>query len=120
MSVTMKHYQRASSEKGLQDGGHVILRCSACNKPLVDIWRTRPNQIDPRTGKAFEWKFVAECCYCGDKSYPTTVLGGFHIGGYGKNTNDNNEAYEQTTIIDQLPMQGREDVTLVKTAKFQP
>jgi hypothetical protein len=103
----------------LQDGGHVIIRCSGCNKPLVDIWRTRPNQIDPRTNKPFEWKFIAECCYCGDKSYLTTVLGGFHIGGYGINSADANEAYEKTSIEYQIPMPGREDVTFIKTKRFQ-
>jgi hypothetical protein len=103
----------------IKDGGHVIIRCSNCNKPLVDIWRTRPDAKDPATGKTFEFKFVAECCYCKDISYITTVQGVFHIGGYGVNTDDGNEAYEKTTIIDQLEMPGREDVTLIKTARFK-
>lgn len=106
--------------KGLQDGGHVIIRCSVCNKPLADIWRTRPEMKDPRTGKAFEWKFVAECCYCGNESYITTVLGGFHIGGYGTNniTKDIADSTEKTTVIDTIPMLGRPDVTLIKTARY--
>lgn len=110
--------RKAVEPKGLKDAGHTILRCSGCNKPLVDIWRTRPNQIDPRTHKPFEWKFVAQCCYCNDKSYITTVQGGVHIGGYGVDTHDANEAIEKTTIVEQLPMPGREeDVILIKTAR---
>jgi hypothetical protein len=105
--------------KGLSDGGHVIIRCSNCKKPLVDIWRTRPNEKDPRTGKPFEWKFIAGCCYCGDKSYIHTILGGFHIGGYGINTNDANEAYEKTSIEPPEPMKGREDVLFIKTSKYK-
>jgi hypothetical protein len=119
MSVEVKRIEpKAVIEHGLKDGGHVILRCSKCNKPLADIWRTRPSEVDPRTNKLFEWKFVAECCYCGDKSYITTILGGLHVGGYGVNTKDDNEAYEKTTVTDRIPMPGRADVTLLKTAKF--
>lgn len=101
----------------VSNGGHVIIRCAHCNKPLADIFRTRPNAQDPRTNKPFEWKFIAECCYCGRQSFMTTVLGGIHIGGYGINTQDGNEAYEKTTIETSL-MQGRPDVTYIKTTRF--
>ena len=108
------------STKGLKDGGHVIIRCSNCDRPLVDIWRTRPEMNDPRTKKIFEWKFIAECCYCSDKSYVTTVLGGVHIGGYGVTTYEDAETIntrEKTSIVETIPMPGREDVTLIKTAR---
>jgi hypothetical protein len=120
MSAEIKEEQREHQRQGLKDGGHIIIRCSNCNKPLADIWRTRPNMKDPRTSKLFEWKFVAECCYCKDKSYITTVSGGVHIGGYGVTTYENKEVLdtsEKTTITETIPMPGREDVTLIKTAR---
>jgi hypothetical protein len=106
-----------AESRGLKDGGHVIIRCSNCNKPLVDIWRTRPQEIDPYTNKIFEWKFIAECCYCGDASYPTTVLGGFHMGGYGEDKPD--ESYEKTSVLYQYEKPEKPNVIFIKTARFK-
>jgi hypothetical protein len=121
----IQNQEREYKPQGLKDGGHVIIKCSSCHKPLVDVWRTRPDLKDPRTGKPFEWKIVAACCYCNDKSYITTVLGGFHIGGYGVDVCDPNDkrdvidSVEKTTIVDTTTLENRPDVTYIKTARFK-
>lgn len=86
--VKMSNYEDIPDKVGLKDGGHTILRCSACDKPIADIWVVKPNAINPHTRKPFEWKCVATCCYCGDKSYPVTVKGRIAHGGYGENKAD--------------------------------
>lgn len=60
---------------GIKDGGHEIIKCSGCGKSLVDIWITRPLED-------FSEKFIADCPYCGDRSFVVTIEGGFHIGGF--------------------------------------
>lgn len=68
---------------GLKNGGHVCLSCSNCHAGLMDIWLTRPDEIDPLTRKPFEWEVQASCPFCGDKSFTTTIHGGYHISGFG-------------------------------------
>lgn len=65
------------SEAKIKDGGHKIIKCSGCNKPLIDVWITRPD-FD------FQAKIRAKCCYCSDSSYLTDIKGIFHIGGISK------------------------------------
>jgi len=55
------------------DGEHIIIKCSRCNKPLVDIWVNRPNA--PAISK-----IVAQCPHCGDKSFAVRVSGLYQIG----------------------------------------
>ena len=57
----------------LTDGEHIILECSNCKAPLVDIWVTQPDLI-------LKSKLRAECAHCGDKSFEKEVSGGFHLG----------------------------------------
>ena len=106
-----------STVRGLEDGGHVIIDCSVCKKHLSDIWVTRPNEIDPKTGKVFEWNFRIECCYCGGLSYITTIQGGLHIGGYGEFTDDENLAIEKTSLGVPLPESDMPDVIRIKAYK---
>ena len=75
---------RNREEKGLKDGGHIILECSACGAPLVDCWLTKPD-FD------IETKLRAECPHCGDHSFEETIKGGFHLG-----------ITDYTMIIDQI------------------
>lgn len=58
---------------GLEDGGHVVVRCSNCNVPLLDIWVTRPQE-------EYEWNVMANCGHCGDHSWPVSFKGGWHYG----------------------------------------
>lgn len=60
--------------KGIQDGGHILIQCSNCECPLVDVWITRPHEEVVYT---FE---KIKCPYCKDWSYKKEVKGGFHIG----------------------------------------
>jgi len=65
----------ASERAGLtpiEDGKHIFLECSACRKPLVDIWLTHPDMKTITT-------LSANCPFCGDKSYPKEISGVFHI-----------------------------------------
>ena len=45
----------------LVDGGHVYIKCSNCNKPLVDLLIVGPNAKKP-DGTPFIWNCVANCC----------------------------------------------------------
>ncbi len=64
---------RNRESKGLKDGGHVILECSACGAPLTDCWITKPD-FNIKT------KLQAECPHCGDHSFEEIIKGGFHLG----------------------------------------
>ena len=55
------------------DGKHIVLDCSKCGKKLADLWITQPD-LDVHT------KVVAECNYCGDRSYEKEIHGKFHTG----------------------------------------
>lgn len=57
----------------IKNGGHTIIICSSCQKDLVDIWHTHPNDD-------FDWVLKAKCCYCGDLSFDYNIKGRFHIG----------------------------------------
>lgn len=89
----------------LVDGEHVYLECSACNKPLVDIYITRPDAVSV-DGKPFIWKVRAKCCYgCmknkkeAEMSFTKEIRGMFHHGGITKpNPNDAEDATIITSI----------------------
>lgn len=56
----------------LTDGEHVAFNCSNCNKLLAKVWLTQPDfQMTS--------KIVANCPYCGDKSFEKAVEGAFHL-----------------------------------------
>lgn len=65
----------------LELGKNIIIRCSNCKTPLVDIQVTRPN-LD------FENKIRANCWKCGDFSFETSVNGGIHIAGTAQSNLD--------------------------------
>lgn len=50
------------------DGERIVLSCSNCQKPLVDVRSTNTDQ-------PFVWKVKARCCYCGDSSFEKEVRG---------------------------------------------
>lgn len=62
---------------GLENGGHVIMECSNCGIPLVDVHITQPN-LD------YRWRFKAKCCHCGDGSFITKINGGIYLGSTEK------------------------------------
>jgi hypothetical protein len=79
---------------GLQDGGHVIIRCSCCDAQLVDIWIQMPQTKQ-------KWRGRATCPYCGDKSYITEWNGGFAPAGINlPNPNDPENDIPKTAILD--------------------
>lgn len=74
-------------KKGLVNGGSVILECSACAAPLIEILVVRPN-LD------IEIDYQAKCPHCGDKSLIQTIKGGVYTG---------HTDYTQYTSHDILP-----------------
>lgn len=92
---------------GLSDGGHVIPRCSDCNRPLADIFITQPNARD-RRGEPFRWRVRATCAYgCKkpDGSAQTSFLqeftGLYHLGGFGvDNPEDETDSEMKTAVVD--------------------
>tara|TARA_Y100000310_G_scaffold210395_1_gene211014 strand:- start:331 stop:660 length:330 start_codon:yes stop_codon:yes gene_type:complete len=74
MDSRQRDYAERIREEGeMSDGGKHLLKCSACDKELVEIWITK-KELDVR------FKLRAECAYCGDYSFPVEVEGGFHLG----------------------------------------
>ena len=55
------------------DGKHVILKCSFCNKNLIDIWITAPD-LD------VTMPVQADCPHCGGHSEVMEIKGGYHNG----------------------------------------
>lgn len=100
VTAVVNQGERITDVIGLENGPHQIIKCSACGKKLVDVWRTQPNETDPRTGKPFEWKIQAHCCFCGDTSFIETVKGAFHWGGIGETKVDDAEDSVMHTVID--------------------
>lgn len=54
------------------DGEKIIIKCSSCDRELIEVWITRPNA-------PIKSEIVATCC-CGDKSFRKTVMGFFNLG----------------------------------------
>jgi len=97
---------KAKDKVGLEDGGHVYISCSNCDATLMDIWRTMPNAINPQTQKPFFWEIIANCPFCGDKSYKVPVEGIFHSGGYGKIKEDDPEQDIPSTVVEDFNSEG--------------
>ncbi len=64
---------KASQELDEDNTNKIIIVCSNCNKPLVEIWVIRPNA-------PIKSEIVAKCCHCGDKSFKMSVAGQYCIG----------------------------------------
>src|SRR5688572_29820531 len=73
----------------LTDGSHIILQCSKCRKKLCDLWVVQP-KLDIHT------KVVAQCDYCGDRSFEKEIHGKFQTG----TTDDSNIVDVKHTFID--------------------
>ena len=68
-----KYAEKIREEGEMLDGGTHILKCSACDKELVEIWITKKD-LDVR------FRLRAKCPYCDDYSFSVEVDGGFHLG----------------------------------------
>lgn len=78
-------YDKIPPPQGLKDGGHVILKCSSCDKPLIDIWVVKPEF-------SIEHIYQALCCYCGDKSFQMNIRGRVAVSPISKpNPNDEDD-----------------------------
>ena len=77
--VYMKDRER--TPRGLVNGQKILLSCSNCCHPLVEIWITQPDARRP-DGSAFRWKARATCWKCAERgvedgSYPVEFEGNF-------------------------------------------
>lgn len=79
----------------INDHGNIIIYCSNCNKPLVDLFIT-----DAKAD--LNWKCVAECCYCGDKSFIKEVKGVFRPGGCVTIDENNPDHFTQDTLLQDI------------------
>ena len=84
--------------KGLKKLAEYIIKCSACNAPLVNVLITQKTDDDQ------EIKFRADCPHCGDKSYIKPITGAGWFLGFTDFT-------EYTDFIDE------NDVVNIKTVK---
>ena len=57
----------------LENNEHIIICCSDCDKPLIDVWVTRSEYPSKH-------QIRAHCCFCDDQSFLTEVKGAFHLG----------------------------------------
>lgn len=73
--------QNDYSPSGVKFGGEKLLKCSACDKPLMKIVITRPEEKDPITKQVIEWRLMALCPYCGDHSFEEVIKGGWTYSG---------------------------------------
>jgi hypothetical protein len=83
----------AKPSRGFRDGGHQYIKCSNCEKILLDIWITMPD-LDA------DMDVEANCPFCGDKSFRTTIHGGFAPAGYFVQKPDSEDVINYTNIRD--------------------
>lgn len=65
--------RRQIENSDIEDGGTIILECSKCNEPLVEIIIIRPD-VDIKTD------IRATCGMCGDKSFIREIKGQYCLG----------------------------------------
>lgn len=70
---------------------HVKLKCSNCEKDLVDIWFGVPSQQ--------VFKLRATCPYCGDKSFIKEIKGNFFLGAPNDELSCTNINYGEDLVI---------------------
>lgn len=67
---------RSERPSGPVNGPHHLLKCSNCRAVVADVWVVGPDV--PQTNY-----FVANCPWCGDRTFAEEVVGSFVLGGYG-------------------------------------
>jgi hypothetical protein len=93
--------ETASEKAGLtpiKDDGHILLKCSNCDKELIDIWLTH-------TEMPIKTKIAAVCCFCGDKSFQKEIKGVYHLSAC-KNLSINNIINDNEVFIIQTSQIG--------------
>lgn len=95
----------------LKKGEHLPLKCSACRKPIADVWMRNPDEPGSFT-------FVAECPYCvtksglPERSFPVYIKGGVGVGGYGlPDKDDPDNVFPVTDMVD---FQTDDSLTVIK------
>lgn len=57
----------------MEDLEKVIIECSSCNTPLIEIWITHPD-VKATT------EVIVKCAICGDKSFAKEIKGKYYMG----------------------------------------
>jgi len=97
----------------LKDGGHKMIKCSACQAPLNDIWITRPD-------KKYEWKIVSECPHCDDTSFVVVVQGQFHLGsGYIENPLNPEDREKDIIYTEHIDVVYNDEIATIKNRKVK-
>lgn len=113
-NLLAKNFEEQDKERtfGLKDGGHVILKCSNCNKPVFSLWVVKPN-FD------FEASYKATCPYCDGKTYTKKIKGQITTGGIPKNGDYYSDDTEVLTYMEKFDTieENGEPVVLFKIGK---
>jgi hypothetical protein len=91
-----KEVQSARKSKSIENGGTIIIECSNCHKPLVEVMVIRP---DAR----IKSDITVQCPFCGDKSFKKMVEGQMCLGYTGDLRIINTEI--NTDMVDDIIIQ---------------
>lgn len=69
-------YEPAREKPSFNKNEHVIIKCSGCDKELVDCWIINDN---PNSNSVL----IVHCWKCGDKSFQKIIQGNYYLGSIG-------------------------------------
>lgn len=94
-NLLAKNFNEEEKERtfGLKDGGHVVLKCSKCDKPVFSLWIVKPNFN-------FEANYKATCPYCNGFSYTKKIKGQITTGGIPENGDYYSDESKVLTFMD--------------------
>lgn len=87
----------------------IVLKCSACGKPLAKVWSWQKNSAD------IEFKIAAQCCYCSDRSFQISFKGLFAYAGYG--LTDPHNLDNEIPVTDVIDIQPQDDGSYLISTK---
>lgn len=68
-----------------------IISCSSCDSPLLDL-------LVNQTGEIIEWKIVAHCPFCQDRSFIKVINGIFSYSGIEPSETDSTKKVMNTKV----------------------
>jgi len=111
-NLIAKNFEEVNKKLGFKDCGHVILKCSNCQKPIFSLWIIDKNA-------SLEANYKATCPYCNGKSYTKTIKGRITTGGIPANGDYYSDESEVLTFMDSFDIveEDNESVILFKIGK---
>lgn len=111
MSIVVNQYEKNGGTGGRVDGKQTLLTCSGCDKELCYVWANQPS-------KKVDFKIVAKCCYCDDKSFPIEIHGGFAVRGYDRKLEGSNLPEDVRPVVDIVNVDySDDDCVVIETEK---